>query len=336
MGRDNAFSLGESECEPLKEVISKRLGQMSEELELSRHQCEVSFKDKVIASMSDYALSKPEAALEIEQICVGAGVPIWEYLLAANLTDYRDHGGLEGEGCTAMLSRSENGHCWFAQTWDLGEYNMEHMIVVDKTTRGQRVVSLSCTAFPPLMGMNQQGLVWGTTNIKTKDVGPGLGYQLCLDGLSRQVGLGDAVDWLRSQKRAGSHAYILAQEDEGHVIEAGQRHFVSRTLNDDALCQSNHPQSKVLAELALEVPSSSSQSRLKRMISHCRQQVHLDVEVIKGILSDRSCGVDSISRLPEDGTGITTNACMIANVRERELFLCGGDARDGTWETFKL
>jgi hypothetical protein len=58
---------------------------------------------------------------------------------------------------------------------------------------------------------------------------------------------------------------------------------------------------------------------------------NLDVAAIRRLFADRSDGVDSINRRPEDAQGTTTNACIVCVPQERKLWVCRGPADRGRW-----
>ena len=54
------------------------------------------------------------------------------------------------------------------------------------------------------------------------------------------------------------------------------------------------------------------------------------------VFSDRSDGVHSINRYPEDKQGTTTNSVVITSPQRGELYACRGSADRGQWVTFKF
>jgi len=52
------------------------------------------------------------------------------------------------------------------------------------------------------------------------------------------------------------------------------------------------------------------------------------------LFGDRSDGLESVSRLPVDGTGVTSNACLVAEPTARRVRACRGLATRGRWLTF--
>jgi hypothetical protein len=94
--------------------------------------------------------------------------------------------------------------------------------------------------------------------------------------------------------------------------------------------QTNHCQAPELSAREGEPASASSQKRLARALS-LSAEGGLDVETVRRLFEDRSDGVDSINRRPEDAQGTTTNACVVCVPQARELWACRGPADRGQW-----
>jgi hypothetical protein len=96
------------------------------------------------------------------------------------------------------------------------------------------------------------------------------------------------------------------------------------------LVRTNHCQDAVHQGLEGEPASGSSLARLQRSRSwlHGEKQ---DVASLKALFADRSDGVNSINRYPEDAQGTATNACMIAIPAQNTLHVCRGPSDRGRW-----
>ena len=109
--------------------------------------------------------------------------------------------------------------------------------------------------------------------------------------------------------------------------------FQSFCYNEEALVKTNHPTPLPLQKKQLAQPSLSSLMR-KKQAELLFQLEPTNINDIKEYLADRSHGIESISRLSEDGTGITSNACFIAQPRRRKIWACRGPAQLGIWKPF--
>lgn len=329
-GSAEAVGSAQGECfsTSLKAMLALRFDAMAETLGATANALMERFEP--LARLQWELLEKlhPMRYDELKALCRAGGVDALAYVLAVNMTDVRDHG--DPEGCTSwVMSLPEHGYIG-AQTWDLGVENLDHVVAVDKAIEGEsRVISLSCAGFPPLVGMNEHGLCVGTTNIKVKDRGEGLGYQHLIDGMLQCPSVAQAQERLHLWPRLGTHTYWLLDSLGGAQCDFGFEHEGVEALVEEPLVRTNHPLSEVWVAKQLEPPQENSIRRLakaKALLKHCK-----DLNDVEAVLCDRSEAENSISRWPEDGTGITTNGCVMALPQQRSLYLCRGDKNRHDW-----
>jgi len=273
-------------------------------------------------------------------VAAGAGVDPVELYAACNLTDIRDAAcfrpiaaSAESEGCTTALVpavRSATGAPLAAQTWDLNPPDLAFVIAVRRRPLdGPATVSVTCAGCPNLMGINAEGLAFGTTNLKVHGVRSGVPYLSLLHRLSRCRDRAEASAQLRAAPRAAAHSYWLADPSGIEDWECTAQTVLARD-GDGPLCRTNHCLDAGNAKREDEAPSSSSLARLATARA-ALSAPQVGVDGLRALFADRSQGVDSINRYVEDGTGTSTNACMIAEPRERRIHACRGPADRGTW-----
>ncbi|MFW5845029.1 MAG: C45 family autoproteolytic acyltransferase/hydrolase, partial [Planctomycetota bacterium] len=202
-------------------------------------------------------------------------------------------------------------------------------------TTGPETWSITLAGCPNLIGMNEHGLFWGTTNIKTNDARIGVGYMDVLHRASRCQDREVAIALIADAPRCGAHTYWLADSSGATELECSATRHERRDCTDVPLVQTNHCLAPCIAELAAEPVSSSSARRLRRA-TDALAHGPVSIDDIRRLFADRSDGVDSISRLPEDGTDTTTNACIIARPQRRELLCCRGPADRGQWRHLRF
>nr|MCU0675031.1 hypothetical protein [Myxococcota bacterium] len=83
-------------------------------------------------------------------------------------------------------------------------------------------------------------------------------------------------------------------------------------------------------ELEGEEPSESSRKRFETIGAQVGKG-GLDVAGLKAVFADRSQGILSVNRYPEDGQGTATNAVFIASPSEKRAWACRGPADRGAW-----
>ena len=327
------LQMGECFQSSLKELIQLRYEAMAEYMELTTSSLKITFEQKTAAHERYLKSCDPLAHEEMVHVCQGAQVSVLDYLLTANMTDYRDHG--DKEGCTSMVGRLSTGELYGAQTWDLGQENMKHVVLVDRAIAGRpRVIALSCAGYPPLAGMNEHGLGLGTTNIKTSEVGDGLGYQSLLQLGLWQKNVSSAKKAFKHHERCGSHTYWIVDDVKACQLDTSHRQCLCEIHENQALVRVNHPIPYSLKIHQLEEPSETSLTRLHR--AKALLVCDHSVEDLMRIMGHRGDGIHSISRHTEDGTGITTNGCVIVIPQHRKIWACRGPSDTGDWSSFEF
>lgn len=273
-------------------------------------------------------------------VAEGAGVDAVELYAAANLTDIRDAAcfrpmaaSAESEGCTTALvpaARSATGAPIAAQTWDLNPPDLAFVVAVRRRpAEGPSTISITCAGCPNLMGVNAHGLAFGTTNLKVHGVRVGVPYLSLLHRMSRCRDRAEASALLRAAPRAAAHSYWLADASGIEDWECTADRALPRD-GDGPLCRTNHCLDAANAAREDEPPTASSRARLESARSTLSAP-RLGVDEVKALFADRSRGLDSINRYVEDGTGTSTNACMVAEPAARRIHACRGSADRGAW-----
>ena len=283
----------------------------------------------------------PEGHQEHVGIAEAASVDAADLLVTLNMTDTRDlicfDRRSDDEGCTAMLvpaARSVDGRLLAAQTWDLNQGDLKHVTCVHrKPDEGPHTVSVSIAGGPTLIGLNEHGVWVGTTNLKTLDVQPGIGYMSLLHRAIRQRSHEDAANVIEHATRIAAHTYWLADEHGGVELECTANHTLRRVLSDEPIVQTNHCLGGVHEDA--EPPSESSVHRCQRAASLLAQGQH-DIDSLRALLADRSEGPLSISRHPEDAEPTSTNACGIGVPATRTFHTCRGPSDQGIWNSIQL
>jgi hypothetical protein len=183
--------------------------------------------------------------------------------------------------------------------------------------------------------LNEHGLALGTTNIKVKGSRPGVGYLSILHRMIRESSVEAASEVLVGAPRAAAHTYWLATGDRAVEWECGPEHAISRALGDEPLVRTNHCLAEPMVELEGETPTSSSLTRRRRVTELLEGRAH-DLDSLRELFADRSDGIDSISRFPEDGQPTATNAVVVCLPAEKKMYACRGPAQRGEFRELAL
>ncbi len=281
----------------------------------------------------------PGGAAELAGIARGARLAPERVLAMNGLTDLRDAlawgGPLEAAGgCTAFVvqrDRSADGALWAGQTWDLGTDNLPYVVGVHRRPLGLPetwcVTTVGCLS---LMGMNSEGVAIGTTNLRTKDAGPGVPY-LGLIHAALEAGSGvEAARRIAQAKRAGGHAYtVIDRSGEAFAVECTARRSKTFALRGGFHVHTNHCQVPEHQALEAEISFASSQARLARMQELLRDAERIDQAFFESAFADGANGKLAICR--DDFEGISTNAALIASPEGPVLRACQGLPSTGRW-----
>lgn len=346
----SAAQMGEAHGEELREPIQGFVRQRVEALRsYMQERGDLRLEDffRIGARCLEIATGwDPRGTDEHRGIARGAGVDAGELYAVANMTDIRDVLLLpppnSDEGCTSFLlpaRLSANGAVVVGQTWDLNPSDLDFVVAVHRRPDdGPETWSITCVGCLSLTGMNEWGVAVGTNNIKVRSTQLGVGYLSLLHRALAERSRQAACDVVLAAPRAAAHVYWMADAGGALEVEAAALDAVVRQLDnapeplagEGPLVRTNHCLAPSIAALQGEPTTSSSRARLDRAAKLLRQGPH-DLNSLQAFLADRSDGVDSINRYPEDGQGTATNSCMLAWPAERRLWACRGPADRGEW-----
>ncbi len=293
-------------------------------------------------SMSIAASWDPEGHAEHLGIAEGIGVDPVALYTAANLTDIRDvvlfgRGEVargEDEGCTSLLvppGWTAAGEGLAGQTWDLNWRDTDYVVAIQRNpTSGPRTWSVTCVGCLTLMGINDQGLAVGTTNIKTRGAVPGVGYMTVLHRAIRCADVAEASAVVEGSPRAGAHTYWLADPAGLVEWEATTEGAHRRDAAQGPIFRTNHCLHPEARAIEAEPPTPSSVARYERM-RLLTERRDLTPDNLRALFADRSDDAWSVNRYPEDKLVVATNAVFIASPARREAWACRGPADRGAW-----
>ena len=298
--------------------------------------------------MQAYADWHPEGYQEHCGIALGAGVDAGELYTAANMTDMRDVLAFarpvlgarslpaDSEGCSVALigaQRGPRGQALVGQTWDLNPQDLDYVVALHRLPdHGPETWSVTCSGCLSLVGMNHLGLAVGTTNIKAHGSRIGVGYMGVLHRMLNSQTFSEAAAACITAPRAAAHTYWLANAEQQLEWETTAWSAVDRAPVDGLLLRTNHCLIQDHALQEGEPPSASSQARLARMQQRLSGESPIEMSDLRALFADRSDGVDSLNRLPEDDQGTATNSVVLAIPARRELWACRGPADRGEWQ----
>jgi len=339
MGRQHGVQLRES----IQAFVSERL--MAGGAYLSQRGHPPSrFLDSARASLAAFRAWDARGYEELAATAEAAGVSADELFAAGNYTDLRDvaahrRPAPDAEGCTAVIVVNRDATVVCGQTWDLNPSDVAHVVGVHRVPSDGSPATFGVTVAgcPAIVGLNSAGLAWGTTNLKANDVRlEGVPYLCILSRIAGCSSRAEAASMLEAAPRIAAHSYWLADACGGEVWEVAATH--AHVRRDSVLVQTNHAQAAALAEIEEERPSRTSTLRLAAASSGALSMAACSraetVDALVALFSDRRDGPDSICRWPEDATGTTTNAVLVAEPALGRVRACRGPADRGQWIDF--
>jgi len=282
----------------------------------------------------------PETAEEMEGIARGSGLDVEQVMAMNGMTDLRDalswwEGAELFGGCTAILAQRDvtsDGTLLAGQTWDLGTDNMPFVVAVRRApTAGPRSICLTTVGCLPFLGVNEHGLVAGTTNLRTRDARPGVVYVSVIDQALRSKRVAEAIERVGMSPRSGAHFFYLADaEGSAAALECTARRLDRLDVVGGAFVHTNHCLVPEHVSMDVDAASASSEARRARMTALAEnRRGSLDVCALKSFFADCDGGPLSICR--DDIEGTSTNAAAILCPEKRSLIACHGLPTSAPW-----
>lgn len=286
----------------------------------------------------------PAGFAELRGLAEGAGLSMEQILALNGLTDLRDWLAWEGHedslgGCSAFVVQSDatrSGDLVCGQTWDLATNNMPYVIGVhrqpDDAPQTWTLTTAGCLS---LIGMNEDGVSVGTTNVRTQDAGAGVVYLSMIHKALGQSSVEDAIDCVLDAPRVSGHFFYIAGPDgAASAIECTGRLAHRRDLHAGVYVHCNHCLIPENAALEGQDPSDSSMFRTTRLQDLFeRNAPNNDLDAAKRFLADTEGGLNAICR--DDTQGVSSNGAVVMVPARGEIHGCHGLPSTAPWHDLK-
>jgi isopenicillin-N N-acyltransferase-like protein len=288
----------------------------------------------------------PDTYEEFMGIAEGADIPPERLLIGNGFTDFVDVvtiGRSDICECTHISAApvaTSDGLLHLGQTWDMGFAAAEHVICIRRKPRGApATVGITTAGCLSLIGMNEEGIAIGNTNLISADARPGVMYLATINHALAATSLGVAIERVKTSPRASGHFYYLGGP-EGAMCGLETSANESALLRPDAtglLAHTNHyldiAMRRFEGEGAPTVDSVDRQGRARQLLdASCGA---LDRAVMHLILSDHS-GRNPICRHTSDPDEAGSLAGVIMTPQRREIALRIGNPCTGPLEVFTV
>lgn len=286
----------------------------------------------------------PEGFAELSGIARGSGLSVPQIFAMNGLTDLRDvlaygdplaFGPAREEGCSSFIVQSdstEDDHVLIGQTWDLATDNMPFVVLVERRPTGRPATwSMTTTGCLSLIGMNEAGISIGTTNLRSTDSHPGVGYLEIIHRALQETALEGAQASIETAPRAGAHYYALASaDDRAMAVECTALRATTTSVERGYFVHCNHFVDPANRALEASVPASSTlcrQSRMTQLLGSASRPIR--ASDLMRFLADHQGGPDAICR--HDVGGVSSNGSVIMEPGTKRGWVCHGPACSGTW-----
>ena len=256
------------------------------------------------------------------------------------LTDLRDvlswsDKVIYGGGCSSFVlqgDRTTHGRLICGQTWDLATDNMPFVVGVHrKPADAPQTWCLTTVGCLSLIGMNEEGVAIGTTNLRTTDARIGVGYLSIIHKALACRDVATAATVVTSAPRAGGHYYYVCGPNQAAAIECtatrAHRHDLTRGFHVEC----NHVLVAENAKLEGDTPKASSLCRFDRMRASigAAPDSSLDEAALRGFLGNHDDGAGAVCR--HDLDGVSTNGAVIMTPGTPSVLACHGYPCEATW-----
>jgi isopenicillin-N N-acyltransferase like protein len=282
----------------------------------------------------------PKGFEELQGIAEGSGLSMEQVLALNGLTDLRDWlawGGDEDSlgGCSAFVVQkdaTQDGAMICGQTWDLATNNMPYVIGVHRQPdTGPQTWTLTTAGCLSLIGMNEDGLCVGTTNVRVTDAGSGVVYLSIIHKALSAGSHSEAVACVTDARRVSGHFYYIASADgQATALECTGTRVHQTQVEQGVYVHCNHCLIPENAELEGNKPTASSlerTSRLDRLFVDNGTQNNLDSA--KTFLANTEGGLTAICR--DDTEGVSSNGAVVMSPSRGEIQACHGLPSTAPW-----
>ncbi len=335
--RESIHGLATLRLEAAQSFVQQHTGQ---------HLLEPQLLSEAHAALAVSASWDPTTHAEFLGIARGANLTPERLFILQGLTDLRDrmafYDEAQAEGCSSLIlkgERTQGGHLLAGQNWDLETSNMDYVVLVRrKPADAPETVSLTLTGCLSLIGLNNEGVGVGTTNLIFRENQTGIHYLQLIHRLLRSRTVAEAAAVVEQAPRMAAHYYYLVDAGgQGIGLECSARKVHRFQPEGGRLVRCNHalhPEFQLLEPLATPESTCFRQQRLEALID--THDGPISVEDLKAFFADHEGGELSLCRHRNMPGNVSTNAAVILSPQTGELHACRGQAHAGEWRRIAL
>lgn len=292
---------------------------------------------------------------EFHGIATGANISLPWLLVANGYTDLRDYickikgfndTEVRFEGCTAFLldkTMSQDNKIVLAQTWDMSVEAMDYLVVVKKTPdNGPSMMYVTTMGAMALIGVNNNNIAVGTTNLMANDCQQGVNYLFTISKALAQDKYHSVINTITATKRLSGHSFLCAGTDQANLIESSATSYQNYKLDHYPLVITNN-YSEAMRANEIFIPEQrrrNSMYRQSRAMAALTTKAKWSPDELWQVLADDYRNDSGAAICNEDYTGqygeFATLCTILLIPQEKKLWVCRGGAANGKVQKVSL
>jgi len=326
MGRQHAEQVGDAGLAMVRgrcDLALSKAREKDESVDMSR--C-LSIAAEHLPAHERYS---PKVYAEFKALAEGLGVGEGELLIGNGYTDYIDVLMLaldEGAGCTSFIATGEataDGLTYVGQTWDMHAFAEPYMRLFRRQPdEGPAWLTLTTAGCLSLIGLSENGIAIGNTNVAPTDARPGVMYLAMIHQALRSPDFDSTRAAITDAPRASGHYYYLAGPDGSAVgLETTAARHEELPTEHGLLVHANHYHDSALAELSRQAASENSQAREMAVHGYLWPRIgRVQLEDLMACLRLHQ-GAHPVCRPPAEPEEATTCAAAIICPQRRTMWV---------------
>lgn len=300
--------------------------------------------DLAAASLPYLEQYSPAVYEEFSGIAEAAGLTPSELLIGNSWTDFKDliEASAGAHNCTSLViegTLTAEGQTYLAQTWDMNVTAAPYVVIVHRCpAEGPQTLSFTTAGCLSLIGLNEEGICVGNTNLVPKDARPGVFYLALIHEALRRHTMAEACAAIIQAPRMSGHYYYLGDAQGNFLgIETTATAHAQMYAANGRFVHTNHYLAPELKHTGLTTPPGSNslgrQQRCEALVENI--SLPASFQDITQMLSDHH-GPYPICRHIAPQTEYATIGAVILCPARRHMWIVSGNPCSQSWQLFSL
>lgn len=300
--------------------------------------------DLAAASLPYLEQYSPVIFEEFLGIAEAAGITPPELLIGNSWTDFKDLMGARAgaHNCTSFVlegALTADGQTYLAQTWDMHVTAAPYVVIVHRCpAEGPQTLSFTTAGCLSLIGLNEEGISVGNTNLVPTDARPGIFYLALIHEALRGRTMAEASAAIIQAPRMSGHYYHLGDAQGNFLgIETTATAHAQMNSANGRFVHTNHYLAPELQRTGLTTPPGSNslgrQQRCEALVENI--SLPASFQDITQMLSDHQGPYPICRHIGPQEEYATIGAVILCPAR-RHLWIVSGNPCSQSWQLFSL